>query len=165
MLKSQSEKLEKHRKEVFDSGGGEIFQIPPHFSLQKGMAHTVKALFFYRTDEEGMRSVYFLAGLMDCMINQINPILRTDLLRDLYKKVFDLKKQLRVNWYGPLDHLLLPIDMAFFSEPEYRVQVNDALTLKELYQTIRRGTDEMFDILSLEYVFYVPTTGVNNGTG
>jgi hypothetical protein len=31
--------------------------------------------------------------------------------------------------------------------------------MKELYEAIRRGTDEMFDILSLEYVFYCPNLG------
>jgi hypothetical protein len=93
---------------------------------------------------------------MDCMINQVNPVLRTDLLRDMYKKVFSMKESLNVFWYSPLDHVLLPIDSQFYDETQYRTAVNRAESLKDLYETIRNGTDEMFDILSLEYVFYCP---------
>ena len=107
-----------------------------------------------------MREIYYLAGLVDCMINQVNPILRTDLLRDLYKKVFQMKEKLGVQWHGPLDQVLLPLDFHFHNESEYRAALNNARTLKELYSTIKEGTEEMFDILSFEYVFYCPGSGV-----
>jgi hypothetical protein len=159
MLRSQSLTLERHRKDAHKMGQAKVWQIPPHFSLQGGMAYTVRGVYVYRGQEDKMRSVYFLAGLMDCMINQVNPILRTDLLRDIYKKVFSLREELKVNWYGPLDHVLLPIEEVFFSEAEYRSTIRRARSMKDLYETIRAGTDEMFDILSLEYVFYSPSFG------
>ncbi|MBW2204675.1 MAG: hypothetical protein JRF52_11445, partial [Deltaproteobacteria bacterium] len=98
-------------------------------------------------------------GLTDCMINQVNPILRTDLLRAMYKKVFAMKEALNIHWHGTLDQVLFPIDYQFYDELAYRSSIREAGTLKELYQAIKRGTDEMFDILSLEYVFYCPWIG------
>lgn len=151
----------RFEKEI--AAGGEPAALspptPPHFVLKGAAAYTVRAMFRYREQEHRMREVYFLAGLMDCMINQVNTVLRTDLLRDIYKKVFSLKESLSVNWYGPLDHPLLPIDPEFFAEAEYRRRLGEAATLKTLYQAIRAGTDEMFDLLALEYAFYTPSLG------
>lgn len=159
MVRYNSAILERHRSEIYDSGNHGTWQLPPHYSLTGGMAHTVRALYAYRENEEKMREVYYLMGLADCMINQVNSILRTDLLRDIYKKVFEMREKLKVHWYGPLAQILLPIDSQFYNEFEYKASLTGARTLKELYQTIRSGTDEMFDILSLEYVFYCPSAG------
>ncbi len=100
-----------------------------------------------------------MAGLIDCMINQVNPLLRTDLIRDMYKKVITHKKELNISWYGQLDQVLFPVDDQFYSSRKYRQTLARAKTMKELYDLIREGIDEMFDILSLEYVFYSPGRG------
>ncbi len=148
MLKSQSA----------DRWGGP-YQAPNFFSLKGGRASTIRAVFSYREDEVRMRDVYYLMGLIDCMINQVNPVLRTDLLRAMYKKVFGMKKELDIHWYGPLDQVLLPIDPRFYNELDYRSKLSRASSMKELFEAIRKGTDEMFDMLSLEYVFYFPGGG------
>jgi hypothetical protein len=75
MLKSQSAKLEKHRKEVFERGT-RVSQLPPHFVLRGSMAYTIQGVYSYRTNEAKMREVYYLAGLIDCMINRVTPLLR-----------------------------------------------------------------------------------------
>jgi hypothetical protein len=157
MLRSQAAKLESHREKIYRSGGNGIQHLPPHFVLKGGMAYTMRAMYTCRNNEKKMRQVYYLIGLMDCMINQVNPILRTDLLRAMYKKVFSMKEELNIHWYGPVDQVLLPIDSQYFKEFEYRAHLEKACTMKELYRTIRKGTDEMFDILSFEYVFYRPS--------
>ena len=90
------------------------------------------------------------------MINQVNPLLRTDLLKDIYKKVKTMKSLLNVNWYGTIHHVLLPIDGHLFNELEYRQSLSLAGTLNDLYHRIREGTDEMFVLLSHEYIFYTP---------
>lgn len=151
ILKSHSNKLEPSR--------GETYDLPPHFSLKGGMSYTIRAMYANRGSEERMRGVYYLTGLMDCMINQVSPILRTDILRAMYKKVFEMREEFSVNWYGPLDQILLPIDSRFFNDSEYRSSLNKAKTMKKLYLAIRKGTDEMFDILSLEYLFFCPKMG------
>jgi hypothetical protein len=120
------------------------------------MIYTILAMYTHRDNEVRMRQVYYLTGLMDCMINQVNPVLRTDLLKAMYKKVFSMKTALNVHWYGPLDHILLPVEARFFNEYEYRALLKSAQTMKELYRVIRIGTEKMFDVLSMEYVFYCP---------
>ena len=156
MLRSQSRKLEAHRRENHQRGAQGVWHLPSHFVLKDGMAHTVRAAFIYREREAQMREVYYLAGLVDCMINQVNPLLRTDLIRDLYKKVMDLKDALNVNWFGPINQVLLPIESHLYNEIEYREALSRAPTMRELYKVIQEGTGDMFDILSLEYVFYTP---------
>lgn len=159
MLKSQARKLEQHRKEVHEKGGAGVWQLPPHFVLQGGTASTIQGLFRYRENEERMREVYYLAGLVDCMIHQVSPILRTGCLRDVYRKTLTLRSLLDVSWRGTLDHVLLPLDSLFFNDLEYRAALFQADTLKDLFLSIREGTDEMFDILALEYCFYAPGRG------
>jgi hypothetical protein len=159
MLKSQSAKLESHRVQVYKQGNKRIWHLPTHFTLQGGMAYTIQAIYTCRNDESKMREVYYLAGLMDCMINRFNPLLRTDLVRDLYKRIMALKKRLKVNWYGQMDQVLFPIDTVLYNTLEYTESLSKAQTMKELYRIIRGGTDEMFDILGLSYVFYSPGKG------
>ena len=159
MLKSQSAKLETHRKEIYQRGDKGVWHLPGHFTLRGGMAYTIRAIYTNRNNEKKMRDVYYLAGLIDCMINQVNPLLRTDLIRDMYKKVTALKNELNINWYGQLDQVLFPLDEQYYSAVEYRQTLSSARSMKELYHLIRDAIDEMFDILSLEYVFYSPRRG------
>jgi len=112
-----------------------------------------------RRDKDKMRETYYLVGLTDCMINQVNSVLRTDILRAMYKKVFAMKSDFNIHWHGILDHVLLPIDSQFYNYSVYRSSIRRAKSLKALYRTIREGTDEMFDILSLEYIFFCPWMG------
>jgi len=159
MLKSQSAKLESHREEAYRKGSMTVSQIPAHFVLKGDLAYTIRAMYAYRENELKMREVYYLMGLMDCMINQVNPVLRTDLLRVLYNTVFEMKERLHVHWHGPLNQILLPMDPRFHQESQYRASLRKALSLKELFGAIWQGTAKMFDILSAQYVFYCPGAG------
>ena len=156
MQKPQSLKLEKHRKEVHEKRDGLIHSLPPHYVLSGSMAFTVQGLFHFRENEEKMREVYYLTGLIDCMIHQVTPLLRTEAIKEMYTKIRTLKSLLNINWYGSIDQIFLPLDTPWHNETEYGVSLSRASTMKELYRLIREGTDEMFDILSLEYVFYAP---------
>ena len=155
MLKSQSTNLEKHRKEVYERGH-RVSQLPPHFVLSGSMAYTIQGIFSYRTIEAKMREVYYLAGLIDCMINRVTPLLRTDVIKGIYKKVMTLKALLNMTWYTSFDQVLLPLDSHLFNESEYKSRISRADSAMVLYRLIREGTDEMFDILALEYSFYTP---------
>jgi hypothetical protein len=159
MLKSQSAKLERHRKEACERGS-RVSQLPPHFVLRGSMAYTVQGIFSYRTNEAKMREVYYLAGLIDCMINRVAPLLRTDVIKDIYRKVMTLKAFLNMAWYSSFDQVLLPLDCEFFNEYEHRNRISEASSARALYRLIREGTDEMFDILALEYTFYIPARGL-----
>jgi hypothetical protein len=158
MLKSQSAKLEKHRKQAYEKGS-RVSQMPPYFVLRGSMAYTVQGIYSYRTNEAKMREVYYLAGLIDCMINRVTPLLRTHVIKDIYRKVMTLKALLNMTWYSSFDQVLFPLDSQFFNEYEYRNKISEASSAQELYRLIREGTDEMFDILALEYTFYTPARG------
>ena len=159
VLRSERGSFESLRGETENRGLKRSHSLPSYFSLEGAIDYTIRALWAYRKDEKRMREAYFLAGLIDCIINQINPILRTDILRAMYKKIFSMKEELNMHWYGPIDHILLPIESRFYNKTEYRSSLADARTMKGLYQAIRRGTDEMFDILSSKYVFFCPGVG------
>jgi hypothetical protein len=78
--------------------------------LKGGLECTIQALFLQRHNEEKMRQIYYLAGLVDCMINRRHPLLRTHHIRGLYGKVMTLKSILRLSWYGSIDQVLLPVN-------------------------------------------------------
>jgi hypothetical protein len=159
MLRSHSARLEMHRKEIYEKGDGRVRDLPAHFALSGGMAYTIQGIYAHRNCEEKMREVYYLAGLIDCMINQVSPLLRTDLIRDVYKNIITLRKALNINWYGHLNHVLFPIDAHLYNTLEYKEALSMAKTMKQLYGFIREGVDDMFDILSVEYAFYSPGQG------
>jgi hypothetical protein len=142
-----------------DTGTVAAGDTPWVWELKWGLDRTIRSLFIYREAEKTMRQVYYLAGLVDCMINQVNPLLRTDLLRSLYKEAFELKRSLEVDWSGRLDEVLLPIETFHYNRDEYRNALLRAETMKELYRTISEGTTAMFDVLSEQYVFYCPGSG------
>ena len=158
MFKTHSDKFERTR--LRENTCSLSLYFPSHILLTGSASYSIRAIYACRENEEKMREVYYLIGLIDCMINRVNPILRTDLLRDMYKKIRAIKKKFAVNWHGPLDQVLLPIDPGFFDESAYSCSLNGAGTMKELYYVIRKGTDEMFDVFSKEYVFYCPDVGV-----
>ena len=133
---------------------------PPGRLLSESLAYTIHSVFCYKNNPSDMKEVYYLTGLIDCMINQTNPLLRTDFIREMYEKIKTFKEILGVNWYGRMDEVLLPIDKDFFNLFEYRTGLANAETMKDLYSLIRGGTEEMFSILASEYVFFVPGEGV-----
>lgn len=137
--------------------------VLPHFVLKDSMAYTIHGIYNYRNNIENMREVYYLAGLIDCIINQINPLLRTDLIKDIYNKIKTIQGILNINWHGHMDQVLFPIDEKFFNHHEYRERLSKTATMKELYHQVREGTDKMFDILSSEYIFFTPGGGYEIG--
>lgn len=159
MLRSQSKKLEEHRRDVYQNGEKRISNLPPHFVLRGGTENTIKGIYKFRENRDKMEDVYYLAGLIDCMINQVNPLLRTDLISDIYKKINTFKSVLGISWYGKMDHVLFPIDIQFYNLLEYKARLAEAKTMKGMYTLIKTGTKEMFDILSMEYIFYIPGRG------
>lgn len=146
---------QKFREEKRGRGSG-----PHGYSLKDSLADTIHSLYRYKDNPKDMKEVYYLTGLTDCLINQPNPLLRTDLIREMYSKIKTFKEILGVNWYGKMDKVLLPVDEDLFDLEKYRKGLLSAGSMKDLYSLIRLGTEEMFDILASEYVFFVPGDGV-----
>lgn len=156
MLRSQSEKLEN----PYHGHPYNHSHLPMHFVLKNGTACTIQNLYYYRHSEEEMKEVYYLSGLIDCVINRVCPLLRTEMVKDIYSKIITLKKLLNVNWYGQMDQVLLPLDLHLYNTNSYNNRLTQAKAMKELYDFIRLGTDEMFEILKTDYVFYTPGDGL-----
>ncbi|MFC1840859.1 hypothetical protein ACFL1N_14875 [Thermodesulfobacteriota bacterium] len=145
----------------FREKGETMNTFPPGHLLKDSLSDTIHSVFRYKDNPENMKEVYYLTGLIDCIINQTNPLLRTGSIGEMYKKIKTFKEILGVNWYGRMDNILLPIDENLFNLDEYRAGLSGAETMKELYSFIRRGTEEMFNILAAEYVFFLPGDGVS----
>lgn len=157
MTKSLARRLEEEHKDAFLNGKKTTLSQPSgHIPLKGGMADTIRGVFRYRHNDIKMREVYYLAGLVDCMINQVSPLLRTSHIRRIYEKTMTLKKILDVNWYGNLDQVLFPIHDHLYDEASYRHHLSRAQSPEELSRLIRERSDHMFDILSCEYTFYAP---------
>jgi len=151
MRRALSERYEKEFESKLHNA-----TIPPHFVLNMGLEYTISALFYYRNSPETMKEVYFLAGMVDLLINKVCPILRTDLIRRLYNKVFELKNRLNIFWAGPINQVLLPIEPHLYDESRYRASLHELKNLKDLYSFLMEESQEMFIILCKEYVFYCP---------
>jgi hypothetical protein len=152
----QAAKADWHGLNGLESG---LSGAPPHFVLNGSLADTILGMYNHRNNADRMKEAYYLAGLIDCLINQVNPLLRTFLINDIYKKISLLKGLLNLNWYGHIDMVLLPISPRLYNREKYREGITNCRTLKDLYTLIRKGTGEMFDILSEEYVFFAPGEG------
>lgn len=135
------------------------WELPPHFVLKDSLKNTILGVYIYRNNGEKMREVYYLAGLIDCLVNQVNPLLRTEQINEIFKKITLLKNVLDINWYGHIDQVLLPIDNRFYNQQEYCEGLSLCKSLQDLYRLIREGTGRMFDILSSEYLFFTPGEG------
>ena len=157
MTKSLARRLkEDHKRAVHNDNETIPGQPSGHVPLKGGMADTVRGIFRYRHHEIKMREVYYLACLVDCMINQVSPLLRTRHIRRIYEKTMTLKKILDVNWYGHLDQVLFPIHDHLYNEGPYRHSLSRAQSPEELSRLIRERSDHMFEILACEYTFYAP---------
>ncbi len=152
----EAEKYEKHRAETILYGHQHISFVPSHFALTDGYFYTIRGIFDYRNDETMALDVYHLAGLMECVVNSTAPILRTDLLRSVYKKILTLRERLRVKWQGNVNHFLLPIHPDFYNPDLFLNKVNLCETLNDLYKTIKIETRKQYDIIKSTYVFYLP---------
>jgi len=93
--RSHADEFERARLEARREGAAtsDRIPLPSHVELTGGLFNTILGLFGCRDNEGTMREVYYLAGLTDCMINQVNPVLRTDLLRDMYRRIFKIDRK------------------------------------------------------------------------
>ena len=109
MVNSEAKKFEIHRREVLSKQHSHIAYVPNHITLKDGVEFTLRGLLRHRENPERMREVYYLAGLMECLMKVEQPVLRTALVRTYYQTVLDLKERLGVNWHGKSQYFLFPL--------------------------------------------------------
>ena len=155
--KEESEKLEAlRRKQATDRPP--VMLVPNHFRLDGGFHYTILWLFKFREDEQRMRRVYRLAGLMECATKAPSPVLRTDLVRRFFKIISEEREKLNVSWKGNVRHFLLPLERRHYDQVVFIDSIRKALSLKDLLEEIEKETNAQFDILANNYVVYVPET-------
>ncbi len=155
--RSESAKFEAHRLESRRLFGHSHLQwLPNHVKLDGGSHYTVQALFRYRNDEDAMRRVYRLAGLMECVTRGVSPVLRSDLLRRIYEAIMAERKALQVVWRGSVDRFLLPLYLHHGVVERLLTLLKPLESLQELFSVIEHETAIQFDLLSTHYVIYVP---------
>lgn len=155
-LRSEAERYQAHRSKALANGHSHLRYVPEHFSLGRGCDYTVAGLYRWREREERAREVYRLAGLMECVVNSTSPLLRTDLLRSLYKTIIHLRQSLEISWKGNSTQFLLPLHPHFYRRSNFFAAIQQANTLKVLYDKVEQETTLQFDLLASEYVFYLP---------
>ncbi len=155
--REESARFEAHRQKVIQAQDRPFMSlVPNHFTLDGGYHFTALWLFRFRENEPVMRRLYRLAGLMECITRAPSPILRTDLVRRFFKIITEEREKLGVAWKGNVHAFLLPIHPQYYSPNLFLNAVQGAPSLKDLLSLIEEETNRQFDILALQYVFYVP---------
>jgi hypothetical protein len=155
--RDESEKLEAQRLKA-TSERPPVTLVPNHLTLDGGCHYTVFWLFRFRQDEERMRRLYRLAGLMECITKAPSPVLRTDLVRRFFKVINEERESLNVSWKGNVRDFLFPLHAEDYGPEAFTGTIAGALSMKDLLDGIEREANSQFDILAKRYVFYVPQT-------
>lgn len=153
--REESAKLEAQRRKATGSSRS-ITIVPSHTRLDGGYHWTALWLFRFREDEQRMRRLYWLAGLMECATKSPSPVLRTDLVRRFFKIINEERDKLNVSWKADVQEFLLPLLPEHYNMSVFNDIARNASSLKELLVGIEEETNAQFDILAGSYVFYVP---------
>ena len=155
-LRSEAEKYQAHRRRALAGEHRHLRFVPEHFNLVRGCDYTIVGLYHWRQSESRARELYRLAGLMECVVNSSCPLLRTDLLRSLYKSIIDARQRLIISWRGGSSQFLLPLHPHLYERGRFFEKICHADSLKALYDVVDAETTMQFDLLAAEYVFYLP---------
>ena len=131
---------------------------PESFTLDGGYHYTCMWLFRFREDENRMRRLYRLAGLMECVTKAPSPVLRTDLVRRFFKIINEEREKLSVSWKGNVRNFLLPLLAEHYDPGVFMDTIGGAPSLRDLLAGIEKETNSQFDVLADGYVFYMPET-------
>lgn len=130
---------------------------PDGLDLEGGPARTLLALFRLREQADLMTQVYFLAGLMELTTRLRHEVLRTDLLRRVFKEIDRLATQLGLRWSAGTSQFLLPIELSGGEAPPLETILKPAATLKALLAALRAETDRQLARAGRDFVFFVPS--------
>lgn len=161
-LAGESERYERHRADALAASPGHehLWRVPEGHKLTGGMLDTALGLFRHRSSPEDLKRVYRLAGLMECLIHASAPILRTALIRDVFKKAQGLKDELGMSWRSGGEQYLLPLSESFRPGPGLVARLKQTESLKELYRVIDEETSGQLEAIMENYVFYLPRSFV-----
>lgn len=147
---------EDFREECSQSGQDPAAQMPAHFTLNGGLRDTAIALLRFRNNNAAQENVTYLSLLMEILVNVPCPILRTDLIRRVYKEVDRLSSELILRWRSQDGHFMLPL-ATDAAEPYALAQaIAHIENLSEFFDTIKSLAHKHYQELRNNYVFYFP---------
>ncbi|RJX28137.1 MAG: hypothetical protein C4525_17115 [Desulfarculus sp.] len=147
---------EDFRADCLRAGRDPSAQMPPHFSLEGGLQDTALALLRHRADAQAQARVCYLAALLEALLNAPSPVLRSDLIRRVYQEVERLSAQLSLRWRGGESRFIPPVNQDAADPRRFERTVASLATLREFLETIQALSQERYQILSRDYVFYYP---------
>ena len=148
--------FEDHRAECFEKGIDHTGDMPPHFVLDGPTHDTALALLRHRNNEEKLIQVHYLAAMMEALVNTPCAILRTDLIRRVYREVEVLGKSLALTWHAVEGRFLLPADEDAKSPHAFRSRLAKLDNLSEFFSVLMEVAQRRHDILAKKYVLYYP---------
>lgn len=148
-----SELHELNRAEAAFPPGG---QTPPHLVLRGSLARTLTGLYYFRKDEEAMKKVFFLAGLMELATALPHQVMRTDLIRRVFQRIDKLSDEMGVRWHSGAEGFLLPLGPDYQPREGLGAAVTGAETLKKLLLSVQAETDHQFRLACGWFVYYLP---------
>lgn len=135
--------------------------FPTYLKISGTRAATLWNLFKWKSNEKALTGVYELACLMECLTTMKQPVLRSYLLRRVYERVKNLQLKYRVSWHiNEFNGFLLPLPDYLYMDQVFRARVESADNLKLLYSYINQESIKQFQVLSDNFVFYMPMRGV-----
>lgn len=135
--------------------------FPAYLKISGTRAATLWNLFKWKSDKKALIEVYELACLMECLTTMKQPVLRSYLLRRVYERVKNLQSKYRVSWHiNEFNGFLLPLPDYLYMDQVFRMRVESADNLKLLYSYINQESIKQFQVLSDNFVFYMPMTSV-----
>lgn len=147
---------EDWRDDALASGTDPSAQMPSHFALDGGLHETAHALLRHRGNESKLIDVTYLSLLMETLVNTPCAILRTDLIRRVYREVDALSAALTLRWRGRAGHFMLPLNQDARDPGGFERTVAPIAELKALFNTLRDIAATRLDTLKKGYVIYFP---------
>ena len=151
----QAALFEDHLEETGKLGVPISF-VPSHVPLKGGPDQTIMALFRFRDQEEAMRKVYFLAGLMELATRMSHDLLRTDLIRRVFETIRGLSRELVLRWSSGQQGFLLPLPESLYPMARLARKLETAASYKELMSILEEETLVQFDLAAKHFVYYLP---------
>ncbi len=158
----KAEAYEIKRRRAFSVGEPAV-PAPIHKVLTGSLGQTLRGLYRAREDEDRMRRIYFLAGLMELATGHSHELLRTDLVRRVFGRIKELSEELNLRWRSWAEGFLLPLAENQYPTGRLPDSLGRAGTLKELMEFLRLETDAQFKRAARDYVYYLPPSWVGPG--
>lgn len=147
---------EDQRQEDFAAGRALGGVMPAHYSLDGPMHDTALAYLRHKNDAKAQEDITYLSVLMEVLTNIPCPILRTDLIRRVYREVEQLSNRLSHRWHGRSGSFLPPLNLDAGKPQELAERIVAVDNLQTFFAIARDIAQNRHQALAKQYVIYYP---------